>query len=239
MISGLIDKKEREVSLSAERFGGMRKNRYIEREEKEAVMIKVLEDIINHGINGRNISDSTKKIIKDAAIKARDLGWSEGLLAKYKNEYVIVFLNVEGLDHCALKITHNESERKLVNEFYMSSSDKDRLIFSLVCLNLLRDKQRVAVLHRQPTYGMIYSNYPDNDEPIDTFVQYINIVRAGKIVNVDSIYAVKSAIERGCSEEEILAILPRGTENKFFNVTWTDFELAQMDALMPNISAQA
>lgn len=239
MLTGIQNKEEKYYSSIFPRYGRSRKERYLERPISEATMVGVLKELLDYGVKGIMPSTSTNKFINESIKKAKSLGYKDGLLAMYKGEYIIVFLKVKGLDHCALKLTHNNEERKLLNEFYMSSTAETRLVFSVMCLNILREKQRINLLNNKPTYGIIYSNYPEKDENIDTFVRYINISQAGKTADINSIQAVNAAIERGCTEDEILSILPRGTENKFFNVVWTDYELAQMNALEPGISAKA
>lgn len=237
MISGIVSKKEKEASGIFQRYGRMRKDRYIDRHIDEVTMVGVIRDLMNFGVKGASLSDATIDFINQSIEKAKTLGYKDGLLAKYKDEYIIVFLGVKGLDHCALKLTHNAEERKLLNEFYISSTSESRMVLSIMCLNILREKQRIALMNAEPTYGIVYSNYPEKDEPIDTFVRYINISQAGNTANLNSIYAVNAALERGCTEEEVLSILPKGVENKFFNVCWTDYELAQMNALQPGIAA--
>ena len=239
MITGIVNKKEKEYSNIFQRYGRSRDKRYVERTIGEAKMVGVLKDICLFGTTGMTLPHSTMLFVQESIKKAKTLGYKEGLYATYKGEYIVVFLNVEGLDHSALKITHNEEERKLFNNIFISSTEDTRLVFSIMCLNLLREKQRIALLDGKPTYGMLYSNYPETEEAIDTFVKYINVAQAGKIVNVNSIYAVNEALNRGCTEEEIMEVIPRGTENKFFNVQWTDYELAQVNALKPNIKYEA
>ena len=239
MLTGIQNKEEKYYASIFQRYGRTRKERYLNRSKDEVSMIGVLRELLNYGVRGISLSDATIEFINESITKAKDIGYKDGMIAMYKGEYVIVFLKVKGLDHCALKLTHNAEERKLLNEFYMSSTAETRLVLSVMCLNLLREKQRINLLNGRPTYGIVYSNYPEKDELIDTFVRYININQAGQIANVNSIYAVNAALERGCSEEEILSILPKGTENKFFNVVWTDFEIAQMNALKPGICTQA
>ena len=199
-------------------------------------MVGVIRELLNFGVRATEPSEAAANFINESIEKAKTLGYEDGMIAMYKEDYIIVFLNIDGLDHCALRLTYNADERKLLNEFYMSSTAETRLILSVVCLNLLREKQRINLINGKPTYGIIYSNYPGKDESIDTFVRYINLTQASKIANSSSIYAVNAALERGCSEEEILSVLPLGAENKFFNVQWTDYELAQINALEPGIS---
>ena len=239
MFTGIQNKEEKEYANIFQRYGRSRKERYLDKPNCEATMVGVLRELLNFGVKATTPSEATIKFINESIEKSRNLGYKDGMIAMYKGDYIIVFLKVKGLDHCALKLTHNAEERKLLNEFYMSSTAETRLILSVMCLNLLREKQRINMLNSKPTYGIVYSNYPEKDEPIDTFVRYINVSQASQIANINSIYAVNAALERGCSEEEILSILPRGTENKFFNVQWTDYELAQMNALEPGISALA
>lgn len=239
MLTGIVNKDEREYASIFQRYGRTRKERYLEKPTHEATMVGVIKELLTFGVKSTMPSEATVKFINESIEKGKTLGYKDGMIAMYKGEYVIVFLKVKGLDHCALKLTHNAEERKLLNEFYMSSTAQTRLLLSVMCLNILREKQRVNLLNGKPTYGIVYSNYPEKDEVIDTFVRYINVTQASQIANVNSIYAVNAALERGCTEEEILSIIPKGIENKFFNVQWTDYEIAQINALEPGISALA
>lgn len=234
-----VNSDEHILSMNIPRYGGSRRKRYLNYIQEEATMIKTLRDIIEHFTQGKECSKQTNKFVLDSIEKATKLSYSEGLLAKYKDDYVMVFLKVKGLDNCALRLTYNEEERNLIHNFYMVGSNTARIAFSVACLNIVREKQRVNLINGEPTYGMIYSSYPDKDKPIESFVRYINAITAGKIANSNSIYVVNSALDRGVSENEILAVLPTGVENKFLNVGWTDFERAQIEALQPDIAKMA
>ena len=223
-------------------FGGSRINRYVGlKQSVEAAMPKLLKEFFEHFVRGKDCSNETRKYIVDAAKLANESDdYLKGAIAEYKDQYVIVFLNVTGLDTCGVKITYNEKDKTLFRAFMSGCSDTAMKALYAVCLRLAREKQRVRILKELETYGVIYSNFPEEDFLVrDGFVIYTNCRYAQKRGDSESIKIITDALARGVTYEEISDVLPRDIECRFLNRELSDYEKAQIKSLHHGIAAEA
>lgn len=225
-----------------ERYGGPRFKRYCKTEVTVVPrQCSILKEFFDYFVKGKEPSEATGKYVVSAVESASgDDSYKKGLIARYDGNLVIVFLNVQGLDTCALKITHNKTEADIFVRFMTTCSEIAIDAFYAVALKLLKDKQRTRIIKGLPTEGVIYSSYPEVDEPISSgFIEYNNIVRARKISGVDTSVIISDSFDRGVSYAEIEAVLPRDIQARFLARKFNDYERSQIEALEPNCALQA
>lgn len=231
--------------MTCERYGGSRVSRYgnqnIKLMEVEASMPKLLKQFFNHFVKGRDCDESIRKYIIDAANETKDSNdFLKGAIGIYKDQYVVVFLNVEGLDTSALKITYNEKDKKLFRAFISGCSNTAMSAFYALCLKMMKEKQRVRLIKQEETRGVIYSTYPEEDKVLqEGFIIYTNEAFAKQRCNSEALEIISNAFERGVTYEEISEILPKDIEARFINRELDDFEKAQLNALEHMIALKA
>ena len=151
----------------------------------------------------------------------------------------MVFLGINGLDDCGIRLTYSEKENEIFEKFMYISTEDSMAVFKSICIHLVFDKQKISLLKGLPTYGIIHSNHPDDGVMVDSVVKYVNVLEASKIANPSYIYAISAAIDRGVSINELNSILPEAAEYRFLNASECGFQLAQIEALESRIAKEA
>lgn len=233
---------DRMLSDLVDRYGGPRSRRYIDhKSDQMATQCKIFKEFFDHFVKGKDCSPAVRRYIVDAAKQEKNgLDYQRGLIGWYDNQYIVVFLNCEGLDTCGIKITHNDKEKETFRAFMSGSSSTALSAFYILCLRLLREKQKTRIIKELPTEGVIYSNYPEEDFVLsDGFIQYINTIHALEKACFSSIRIISDAFDRGVTYEELNDILPRDVEARFMNRKFDDFETAQLESLTHNCAIEA
>ena len=230
--------------MTCERYGGSRISRYgnmVKKMEVEASMPTLLKQFFDHFVRGKDCSDSVRKYIINAANETRNSDdYLKGVIGIYNDQYIVAFLNAEGLDTSAIKITYNDKDKKLFESFMSGCSQTAMSAFYALCLKLIREKQRVRLIKQQETRGVIYSTYPEEDIILyDGFITYTNEAYAKPRCNPEALEIISNAFERGVTYEEISEILPKDIEARFMNRELNEFEKAQLNALEHGIAAEA
>lgn len=230
--------------MTCERYFGSRISRYANQNVKmevEASMPTLLKQFFDHFVRNKDCSESVRKYIIDAATETKKSDdFLKGAIGIYNNQYVVAFLNAEGLDTSAMKITYNERDKKLFRSFMSGGSSTAINAFYALCLRMMREKQRVRLIKQQETRGVIYSTYPEEDIILhDGFITYTNEAYAKQRCNPEALEVVSNAFERGVTYEEISDILPKDIEARFMNRELNEFEKAQLNALEHGIAAEA
>ena len=242
MLTIYTSHRDRKLSDLIERYGGPRSRRYIDnRPTQEASQCRVFKEFFDHFVKGKDCSPNVRKYIIDSAKQAKEsLDYQRGLIGWYDNQYVVVFLNCEGLDTCGIKITHNEKEKETFRAFMSGSSSSALNAFYVLCLRLLREKQRARMFHELPTAGVIYSNYPEEDFVVsDGFIQYINTIHALEKACFSSVRIISDALDRGVTYDEINSIFPNDIEARFLNRNFNGYEKAQLESITHNCAIEA
>lgn len=230
--------------MTCERYGGSRISRYgnmVKKMEVEASMPTLLKQFFDHFVRGKDCNDSVRKYIINAANETRNSDdYLKGVIGIYNDQYIVAFLNAEGLDTSAIKITYNDKDKKLFRSFMSGCSQTAMNAFYALCLKLIREKQRVRLIKQQETRGVIYSTYPEEDIILhDGFITYTNEAYAKQRCNPEALEIITNAFERGVTYEEISDILPKDIEARFMNRELDEFEKAQLNALEHGIAAEA
>ena len=229
--------------MTCERYTGSRISRYANHKklEVEASMPTLLKQFFDHFVKGKNCDESIRKYIIDAVIETNNSDdYLKGVIGIYNDHYIVAFLNAEGLDTSAIKITYSDKDKKLFRSFMSGCSQTAMSAFYALCLKLIREKQRVRLIKQQKTRGVIYSTYPEEDIILhDGFITYTNEAYAKQRCNPEALEIVSNAFERGVTYEEISDILPKDIEARFMNRELNEFEKAQLNALEHGIAAEA
>ena len=238
--------EEKEISSLLRRGmrGEVRGDRYISlSSKKEVSMNTILKQFIDTFVRNQKPDEYVRKYIVECINRLKKFDKQNdfiegGILAKYHERYIIVFPRIRNLDLCALKVTHSDKEDKLLMEFFANVDPKVKELFIEVCYQIAEDKQQRRVLRDLPTSGVIYSNYPEEDIVIsDGFVEYITTNH--KEISTDSNLVINELLSRKVSYEEIDSIIPEDVESRFLVRDFDEYEIAQLEILYPNISAQA
>lgn len=230
--------------MTCERYYGSRISRYANQNVKmevEASMPTLLKQFFDHFVRGKDCTESIREYIIDAAIETKNSDdYLKGAIGIYNNQYVVAFLNAEGLDTSAMKITYNERDKKLFRSFMSGGSSTAINAFYALCLRMMREKQKVRLIKEQETRGVIYSTYPEEDIILsEGFITYTNEAFAKQRCNPEALEIISNAFERGVTYEEISEVLPKDIEARFMNRELDEFEKAQLNALEHGIASEA
>ena len=231
----------RTLSNSIRRPGGSRKERYLPIPVVEDVsQHRLIRSYFDHFVKGKDLDSDTRKYFSECYKNQPEAEAEKGLIALYDDQYVICFLGAENLCCCGMKITHNDNEKEIFRAFMSGSTKVAFKSFQQLCLRLLKEKQRIRILKNLPVVGVLYSSYPEEDIEIKTgFMRYMNRVKALELADSKSVEFISEAIERGCTLEEIDAILPQDPEARFMSRKLDDIEYSQIEFLNPKSAVNA
>ena len=230
---------EKDLSRNISRLGKSRKERYLNIPTQNAEMHKIYKEFFEYFVNLKPIEDNVKNFIMNI-IKSnnKSLEFKKGLIGVLNNEYVVVFMNVAGLDLACIQITYNDEERILFRNFLdkCNSYPTNMDAFLILSLNLLKNKQMASLIKNEQTVGRVYINYPLQDYIVDKgFIRYTTD-SLSKIACKSGIDATFNAINRGVSIKEIEDVFPEDPEARLFAREFTEEEVTQINALEYGIS---
>lgn len=227
--------QEKKNSFLVERgiYKSTREDRYIESPfAKYNKNHPCLKNALEFLVDDKELNAATRKLMHDSksailSLKNKDFNYAIGI---YYEEYIIVFNSGEWIG--GFIVTYNEYERELFRSLLAGGEESEKLAFFGLCLNLLTDKQRIRGLQDKEIDGIIYSLFPNEEEVINGYIEYINIKNIG-FLNKRTMRSIKEFINSDCVDLVLMNhLLPKDIEARFCMRELEDFELAKIEAFI-------